>query len=75
MTKSIEIQKLATALNREIKQLQGQVDAKTDLLEALGNVCDHPTVETYRGHRQVGRCEFCLKKFMSREDVDQIFSE
>jgi hypothetical protein len=74
MDTNIEIQKIATALNQDIQELQRQFDGKKVLLDALGNVCDHPTVETYRD-RQIGTCEFCLRKFMTRGNVDQIFSE
>lgn len=74
MNRNVEIQKVATALNQEIQELQRQLDGKKVLLDALGNACDHPTVEMYRD-RQIGKCEFCLHEFMSRGNVDQIFSQ
>lgn len=74
MDRNAEIQKVATELDRDIQELQRQLVGKKVLLDALGNICDHPTVEIYRD-RRIGKCEFCLHKFMSRGDVDQIFSQ
>ncbi len=73
MDKNTEIRKIAGALNQEIQELQRQLDGKKILLTAIGNVCDHTTVETYR-EREIGTCEFCLHEFMSRGEVDLIFS-
>ncbi len=67
------LKEVAVALNQEINNLQRQIDYKKSLLEALGRVCDHPKMEMYR-QRQVGICEFCFQEFLSKGDVDQIFS-
>ncbi len=74
MDKNTEIQKVAEALNQDIMELQSQLERKKVLLDALGNICDHPTTEVYRD-RQIGTCEFCLHEFLTRLDVDAIYSE
>ncbi len=72
MDKHTEIRKIAAILNQEIQELQRQLHGKKVILDAIGNICDHPTVEIYR-ERQIGRCEFCLFEFLSRDQVDAIF--
>jgi hypothetical protein len=74
MDKNTEIRKIAAALNQDIQELKRQLDGKKVMLGALGNVCDHPTVKMYRD-RQIETCEFCLHEFMSRSQVDAVFSD
>ncbi len=74
MDKNQEIMKLAVALSQEILDLQTKLATKQGMLESLQNICEHPTVEMYRG-REINSCGFCTKQFMHREAVDRIFSD
>lgn len=74
MDKCTEIQKVAWVLKKGIEKLERKLDEEKALLYALGNVCEHPTIQKYRG-RETGTCEFCFREFASRSDIDAIFSE
>ena len=57
---------VALALEEEIIDLQNKVNDKKVLLEALGDLCDHPQTSKHRG-KLWGTCEFCRKHFNLRQ--------
>lgn len=74
MDKHTAIQMIATAIDEDIQAIQRQLNQKKELLVSLGILCDHPTLESYRGNR-IGKCEFCLTEFRSRELVDSLLGD
>ena len=51
----------------EIKDLEKR-------LSEIQDECDHSGVGTYRDH-QIGTCLVCMKEFMTRSQIDAIYSE
>jgi nitrite reductase/ring-hydroxylating ferredoxin subunit len=81
MDKNIRIQRIAITLGQEIQELQNEIHRKEVLirykkgiLDALGNICTHPVIETYCTVR-VGVCGFCLHKFRTLGEVDAILNQ
>jgi hypothetical protein len=67
-----EVRETARTIARRILEANDNLELLEMANQANQTRCDHPGVVTYRDH-PTGRCETCLRDFMSKHDIDMIY--
>ncbi|HBD24974.1 MAG: hypothetical protein A2566_00570 [Candidatus Zambryskibacteria bacterium RIFOXYD1_FULL_40_13] len=66
--------RVARVISGKIHEARETVSVLELALETIQVRCKHVGFQEYRG-RQTGTCSRCLKEFMSRQQIDDIFSQ
>ena len=72
--KQIETKRMVGPLLEEIQQKKQELVLLEIKLKEKQSLCDHAGTEEYRD-KKIGTCPICGYKFLSKSEIDAIFSE